>query len=226
MSLTVACVFVQGPYPYTAEYVYRLERMVRRHLERPFHFVCLTDRPELLPGIKTIRIDASLGSPESFGYWTKLRLFDPSVGLTGRVLYLDLDVLVVSDLEEIVSRPSSFSITEDQLSLERAPVGIDRYGRIVVRNFNSSVMAFTAGRGFEALFTEWRPEVSKHLSTDQDWIALRYPNADSMPCEWFPRIGRVQPPWPPEAKVVLCKKPKNHEAVLRWPELEQWWGAA
>jgi hypothetical protein len=36
----------------------------------------------------------------------------------------------------------------------------------------------------------------------------------------------VRPPWPKEAKVVLVKKPKNHEAVERWPWFEAMWGAA
>lgn len=223
--LTVACVFVQGPYPYTAEYVYRLRSMVRRYLARPFTFVCLTDRPEMLPGIQTIRIASTLGSPESVGYWTKLRLFDRSIGLTGRVLFLDLDVLIVSDLSPIVDQPAPFTITADELVGQRPMIDADRHGRMVIRRFNSSVMVFDAGCASD-LFDRWTAAASARLSTDQDWIAEQRPHAATMPCDWFPRISLVQPPWPDEAKVVLCKKPKNHEAAERWPWFAQAWRAA
>lgn len=224
--LTVACVFVEGPYPYTAEYVYRLLAMVTRHLSRPFSFVCLTDRPEELPGIETIRIDPTLGSPESVGYWTKLRLFDRSVGLKGRVLFLDLDVLVVADLAPIVDMPTSFALIDDAASLAaRGRVGTDRHGRTVIRRFNSSVMVFDAGSQ-DALFDGWTAARSQALSTDQDYIGEAAPDATAMPEAWFPRISRVQPPWPAETKVVLVKKPKNHEAAERWPWFDQMWRAA
>ena len=43
---TVACVFVRGHVPFTAEYVTRLAAMVKRWMDRPYQFVCLTDSPE------------------------------------------------------------------------------------------------------------------------------------------------------------------------------------
>lgn len=240
MNLTVVCVFVKGPYPYTPEYVIRLEKMVRKHLKRPFKFVCLTDRPELLPSIECIRIEPTLGSPESFGYWTKLRLFDPSIGLTGRVLFLDLDVLVVGDLEPIVNFTGPFSrlsLIDDAASLmKRGRVGPDRYGRLFFRRFNSSVMVFNGDDSPKELFTDWTPWASKVFSGDQDWIGARYVSdgdLEAMPEKWFPRLSLLANdeqfaatggPMPEEARVILCKKPKNHEAVERWPWFDAMWG--
>lgn len=227
--LTVACVYVQGPYPYTAEYVTRLERMVRRHLARKHWFVCLTDRPNELPStIETIPIAPLTGivPRNGEGYWNKVRLFDPAVGLnTGRILYLDLDTLIVSDLAPIVDFPAPFALTTDALVAERAHLTTDRYGRRLVRKFNSSVMVWDAGT-HTALFRDWTPAVAERLSTDQDWIAEHAPAAVGMPLAWFPRISQVQPPWPPDAKVVLVKKPKNHQAAERWPWFEPLWGRA
>lgn len=226
--LTVACVFVRGPYPYTADYVVRLERMVRRHLARPFHFVCLTDRAsELPPDIDTIHIAslAGLVPDNGAGYWNKLRLFDPEVGLTGRVLYLDLDSLVVAPLDPIVDYPAPLALTADAFVVERAHLNTDRKGRRLVRRFNSSVMVWDGGTQSE-LWTRWSPAIAQQLSTDQDWIGEQSEAAIGMPLEWFPRISRVQPPWPAEAKVVLVKKPKNHIAAEQWPWFEPMWGAA
>lgn len=225
--LTVACVWVAGPVAYTADYVRRLRRMVTRYLERPHRFVCLTDRPSELPDVETIAIESFAGQvPDNgAGYWAKVRLFDPAVGFASRVLYLDLDVLVVGDLAPIVDFPAAFALTEDALVLERAHLDRDRYGRQIVRRFNSSVMVWEGGL-YADLWTLWTPDVAQRLSTDQDWIAERYPTAGALPLAWFPRISRVQPPWPDDAKVVLVKKPKNHEAVERWPWFEPLWGAA
>lgn len=234
--LTVACVYVKGPYPYSADYVIRLEKMVRRYLQRPFRFVCLVDADTLRElggllsttheshprGLTLISSLADRVPRNGAGYWNKVRLFQPGQ-FSGRVLYLDLDTLVVAPLDPIVDYPAPFALTEDALVRERAHLDRDRYNRRLVRRYNSSVMVWDAGTAAD-VWHYWTPAVADRLSTDQDWIAERHPEAAAMPLDWFPRISRVQPPWPTEAKVVLVKKPKNHEAVERWPWFEPLWG--
>ncbi len=227
--LTVACVFVKGPYPYTAEYVHRLLAMVQKHLPRPFRFVCLTDQPWLFCSpIETIQIAQTLGSPESTGYWTKLRLFDKSLGLTGRVLFLDLDVLIVASLDPIVDVDAPLALTEDAFVVQRAHVTTDRFGRTLVRRFNSSVMVWTQSAETDRLFDDWTPAVSEALSGDQDWIGQQAPDARALPLQWFPRLSVLGTPetWPASAKVILAKKPKNVEACERWPWFNALWRAA
>lgn len=231
---TVACVWVQGPVPYTADYVGRLARMARRFLDRPFRFVCLTDRPAALaldPRIETIQIAAPTVPANGRGFWAKVECFNPAHGFTGRMLFLDLDVLVVRDLTDIVEFSSAFALPTDIFSPRAGPQA-DRYGRGVVRKFNSSVMVWDAGTQ-DVVYTDWTPAVADAYSTDQDWIAVRCPTAASMPLMWFPRISQMVAdpmfaatgtPMPPEARVVLVKKPKNVEAVQRWPWLDLAWG--
>ncbi len=224
--LTVVCVFVQGPFPYTAEYVYRLQAMVARHLDRPYRFVCLTDRPELVPGIETITIASTLGSPESFGYWTKLRLFDPALGFEGRLLFLDLDVLVVRSLAAIVATSGPLALIDSAASREKHGLyGSDRHGRLVIRRFNSSVIVYDCGTR-DGLCLDWTPSASVRLSTDQDWIGEQASDATALPETWFPRISQAQPPWPDDATVVLVKKPKNGECLRLYPWFDQAWGGA
>lgn len=222
-DLTIVCVYVRGPYPYTPVYVTRLWEMCQRWLTRPFRFVCLTDRPQELRGIERFQVPEA-ASPAD-GYWQKVRLFDPTWSLTGRVLYLDLDSIVVAPLDPIVDYPSTFALCEDELRRDMSRGDRDRRGRRIVRLFNSSVMVWDVGVNHD-LFTRWTPAVAEALSTDQDWIGQQCPEAAAMPADWFPRISQVQPPWPRAARVVLCKKPKNVQAVRRWPELAEWWGAA
>lgn len=229
--LTVCCVFVKGPYPYTADYVVRLERMVRRYLARPIQFVCLVDQHTIRPvldsdtPIRVVQVDsvAPYVPTNGGGYWNKVRLFDPKLFTQGRVLYLDLDSLIVAPLDPIVDYPTPFGLTEDAFVVERAHLDTDRYGRKLVRRYNSSVMVWDAGHAAD-IWTSWTPAIAARLSTDQDWIGERHPEAAAIPLDWFPRISKVQPPWPADAKVVLVKKPKNHEAVTRWPWFEPLWG--
>ncbi len=235
--LTVACVFVRGPYPYSAQYVIRLNRMVQRHLSRPFRFVCLTDRADELPAdIDTIAVPSLDGMVphNGVGYWAKLRLFDPALGLVGRCLFLDLDTLVVDALDPIVDFPAPLALTQDAFVVERAHLNTDRKGRRLVRRFNSSVMVWDGGTQSE-LWTRWSPAVAERLSTDQDWIGEFSEEARAMPLAWFPRLSHLVRdvdfestgrPMPVDAKVVLVKKPKNHIACEQWPWLNRAWGAA
>lgn len=229
--VTVACVYVRGEYPYTPEYVWRLSAMVRRWMDRPFRFVCLTDRPEEITQTcafaTPIRI-ASL-SPNG-GCWSKLELFNPARAWSGRVLYLDLDSLIVAPLAPILDYPAPFAITEDEIAREGRTKTIDRFGRRIVRRFNSSVMVWDpevrGPRSPEWLYQGWRDSDAERLSGDQDWIGEQWPDAAAMPASWFPRISRTAPPWPSDAKVILVKHPKNHIAAARWPWFKAQWGAA
>lgn len=222
--LTVTCVLVKGPVAYTPEYVVRLRRMVARYLPEKFQFVCLTDDPGALPDdVDVLAIPPThLAVPENGrGYWAKVQLFNRANGFTGRVLFLDLDVLVVGDLKPIVDAPTSLALCDDPFAGVEGER--DRYGRQVIRAFNSSVMAWDAGT-CDALYDDWRVDVTQRLSTDQDWIAEQRPDAIALPLAWFPRLSQVQPPWPEEARVVLCKKPKPHEAVTRFHWFDAQWG--
>lgn len=216
--LTVTCVFVQGEYPYTVEYVTRLRAMVARWIDRAFRFVCLTDQPWLFSDVETIPITKLHG----FAPWSKLHLFNPERQWEGRVLYLDLDSLIVAPLAPIIDAPASFAITDDSLAKPRA---YDAFGRSIVRRFNSSVMAWDGGT-HTSLFIDWTPDVADRLSGDQDWIGEQLPKAYAMPRAWFPRISEVTTPFPVDAKVVLVKQPKNMIAAATWPWFAQAWGAA
>lgn len=98
------------------EYVNRLYGMVRRNLSGPFRFFLLTDdstgiRPEVtcLP-LPELGCDLPVyaagiwGKGETrsplFGVWGKVRLWNPDLcGITGDVLFLDLDLVVTGSLD-------------------------------------------------------------------------------------------------------------------------------
>lgn len=215
---TVACVLVKGHVGYTVEYVRRLHAMVTRWLTPPFRFVCFTDQPWAMPA----EIDSvPIPNPAPLkGWWSKLRLFDPSNGLTGRVLYLDLDTLVVGALDPIVNYPAAFAL------VPHAGTFNGKGGLAVVKRFNSSVMVWNAGEQGR-LYQGWPPPDAKRLWGDQDSIGERAPDAAMMPAAWFPRLSEIEAgPVPDDARVVLAKKPKPAEAARRWTWVAETWRAA
>ena len=228
--VTVVCLFIRGEYPYTPEYVTRLRDMACRYLVtsvRSARFVCLTDRPELFTRDTAMDIIHVGRLPARYAFWSKLLVFNPDYGFTGRMLWLDLDVLVVNDLGPIVDFPAPFAFAADMFAATGdGPAQESRKdGRRYLPKYQGSVMVWNAGEQAD-LFTDWDPRISEEFYTDQDYYAARAPHAARMPVAWFPRISLVHPPWPAEAKVVLVKKPKNHVALERWPWFRQYWGAA
>jgi hypothetical protein len=215
---TACCVWVHGHVPFTSDYVIRLASMVKRHMDRPYRFVCLCDKPYMLAhqqGIERIQIP----KPERgiFGWWSKLRLFDASLGLSGRILYLDLDTLVVKSLAPILDYPSKFALIPDAGNFR------GRGSLAVVKQFNSSVMVWDAGVNAQ-LWDDWTPAVAKSLWGDQDWVSEQMPEADRMPAGWFPRLSELKENRPgPDCKVVLVKKPKPAEAVKLYPWISEYW---
>lgn len=215
MTVTIACVMVRGHVKFTPVYVERLLGMVAKNIDRPYRFVCLTNQPEAMPsGVEPIPI---VHSQSLKGWWAKINLFKPGM-FSGRVLYLDLDVLIVAPLAPIIDYPARMALVPDG-----APNFEGQGGLKTVHRYNSSVMVWDAGIA-DGLFNSWNPAVAERLWGDQDYIGEQMPSEVTMPVTWFPRISAVQPPWPADTKVVLVKKPKNHLAAQRWKWFEEAWG--
>lgn len=214
MALTVVCVWVNGHVPFTVEYVTKLEAMARRYLARPFEFICLTDRPWKVPEhIRTIPIQLRKGLK---GWWAKLEVFAPN-RFHGRVLYLDLDSLIVAPLDPIVDYPAPLAL------VPHAGTFNGKDGLAVVKRFNSSVMVWDA-ETVPPLLVRWTPDVAKRLHGDQDFIGEQCPTAATFPATWFPRLSEIEgPPFPPDVKVILAKVPKNTIAAKRWPWFREAW---
>ncbi len=107
---------------YGPEYVNKLHSMVRRHLHRPFRFVCLTDDSSGIdPGIETLPIpevgfaEFDQRKPWTFGHgWLKLTSFaDPLYDLQGRTLFLDLDIVIVDSLDPFFEQEGEFIVIRE-----------------------------------------------------------------------------------------------------------------
>lgn len=101
---------------YLPEHVAQLRRMIERHSKSNFRFVCVTDAPERMPGIETIRL-WDLPSPIVRGAnqpdcYKRLRLFsdEARAEFGDLVLSVDLDCLVRGDLLSLIDPSVDFKI--------------------------------------------------------------------------------------------------------------------
>lgn len=88
---------------YGAAYINRLYGMVSRNITPPFRFICFTDNAEgLHDGVEAMPLPDMRGDhPErTIGIWGKSRLWEKELfGITGPVLFIDLDVAIVGSLD-------------------------------------------------------------------------------------------------------------------------------
>lgn len=149
--LTVACVWWGNLYG--VEYVEKLRDAVARNLTIPHDFVCLTTNkvPEGVLTLRPPRGDA--------GWWQKINLFSPDMfGPSQRILYLDLDLVVINNLDEIASSQEPFCM-------------IENYGPNKGHAaHNSSCMVWTPTEKTHRIFTQFDEGVTKQLHGDQCWI--------------------------------------------------------
>lgn len=129
--LTVVC--VKWGKKYDSEYVLKLFRGVKRHLNQEHDFVCFTDDDKGLRDVKGIMIRKFTETGWT-GWWNKATLFSSSSKLSGRVMFIDLDTVIVSSLDKLSTFRGLFST-----------LGTDDFkneGR--VGGLNSSVMLWNA----------------------------------------------------------------------------------
>lgn len=93
------------------EYVNRLYSMVSRNLTLPFKFVCFTDNGAGINRNVEIRPlpDMALPDGKERG-WRKLSTFRDDIGLSGRVLFLDLDTVIVGNIDDYFTLDGDFCL--------------------------------------------------------------------------------------------------------------------
>lgn len=122
-------------------YVNKLYRAVQRHLSLPYRFICFTDTkiPELFDkGIELMPMDV----PDWKWNLKKMLLYKPNNGLTGRVLCLDLDIIILGSIDNIARYNEGFITCLAPYKKHKRRIG------------GGSIMGFDAGYGEERL---WNP---------------------------------------------------------------------
>ena len=99
---------------YGANFVNRLNTAIQRNTNRPTQLICLTDDPTGVDKSVICEPIPDINLPDEFitTPWRKLVLWqDNLVGLSGDVLFLDLDLVITGNLDEIFDfEPGRFCV--------------------------------------------------------------------------------------------------------------------
>lgn len=94
-EVSVVCVLKSGG-DYKAEHVRKLYENVKKYLKIPHEFVCLSDIPFEIEGVKRIPLLHTYS-----GWWSKVEVFREGIVSTPYILYLDLDTVLVRKVEKL-----------------------------------------------------------------------------------------------------------------------------
>lgn len=206
--------------------------MVSRHLTIPYEFVCLTDDPSPIDRVKLI-VQPSAGYNK--GWWHKVHMFDPELNISGRILYLDLDVVIHNNIDKLVLNHSNEFL------------GIRDFNRKFQPNWNklnSSVMSWIGGQ-YSNIFLDFKkfPREALMLHGDQDWIWQKLGNRITFwPDSWIlsykweirnrneinfgsvPRVFKTvaNPIIPPDCSICVFHGDPNPHDVLDPYVIDNW----
>lgn len=160
---------------YGPEYVNKLYNMVNRNLTIPFEFVCFTDSSAGLN--KSIRVEPLPNIP-AIGWWYKPYFFSADLPIKGTILFLDLDVIVFKNIDNLFSyKPGKFCIIRD----------FNRFLRPTWDRMNSSVFRLETGM-YDKHWQEFKKNVKSETVRnrgDQDWMFRYVKDHEFWPDEWI-----------------------------------------
>ncbi|WP_372726169.1 hypothetical protein [Novipirellula sp.] len=175
MQANIVC--IKWGTKYGSEYVNRLLRGIEKHLQMPFRFLCLTEKPEGID--KQVEIHPLPVTPFDEGAfdarkggetWRKVGLFQPGLaGLEGDTLFLDLDVVLTGPLDDFFTfEPGRFCVIHDWLEKRRAWMP-GRDGKVG----NTSVFRFNPERHSRVYqhFCDHQAEVLETFRIEQQYVS-------------------------------------------------------
>lgn len=179
---------------YSPEYVEKLYNSAKRNCTVDYDFVIITDNPVHYQHLdaKIITIEHDYWKNPKQGWWYKMYLFNPDLPIDNQVLYLDLDVVVVSNIDKF------FNYKQDQMCI------CQDFNRVTIPKYhvsNSSVMYFDRAQ-YADLWTTFinnHKELTSKYRGDQDYITAHlgknkhwWPQQWAMSWKWEVKGGGVK----------------------------------
>jgi hypothetical protein len=215
------------------DYVNRLYSGVRRNLDRPIRFFCMTeDARGLHPDVEVLplpdepfraEMDAALAVADRQGAMRKISLFREGVipGGAGPVLGFDLDVVITGDLAPILEHaPGKLAMRADWVEARRGhPTGHgsvfrfdpSRHGYLYDEVAADPTAAVEWARGSEQRFTSHRTQERGDFAYLPPAMVVSFKHG----CLGLPPVNWLRSPRLPADARVVCfhGRPKMHEAV-------------
>lgn len=192
------------------EYVNRLYAGVVRNTTIPVVFHCFTDNAT---GLNEKIVVHPLPNKGLDGWWNKLYLFSGEIPIMGRLVFMDLDTLIVGNIDHILSQDTGFIALRDWYKAEKDPK---------TTILNSSLMSYESHKHTH-IWTQFmkRPkEIVKqiHPAGDQEWIRQQQPDRiywqDLFPDQLVSFKSHCLKGLPPSARIVCYHgKPSIPESI-------------
>lgn len=200
--------------------VERLYRSVRKHIDRPFTFYCLTNTTESFPDyVKPIPLIYAWP-----GWWSKMEIHRPDLP-SGRTLYMDLDSHCMRSIGPILDYPGDLVMFDTQIAKERwESLRKDKW----VCRYQAATMLFTPGTPIMEYvwmkFLKYPEMWMKQYRSDQDIMGDWTPNQPTFPKEWMTKLDwlRRNPEGLPEETIIVTGQTKDglfrHTDRIDWFE--------
>lgn len=222
--ISVACVYWKGKFRgreniFSSKWVRILFNMVYRNLpDDAFQFFCLTNVPEEFENDKYIQ---AIPLEHNWrGWWSKIELFKPGLFPdNSRVLYLDLDSIVLKNLNPLFELDSDFIMMESKLkgTQERYDKFENRI-KITIYKWSSTTMLWSPSVGYP-IYNDFNYEKdSYHFRGDQDWINYKMENVTTFPKNWVGKLRDCEGLKPHKDMIVVAPLstkilPKKNESA-------------
>ena len=194
----VICVYTGAKY--SVKFVNILYNMVERNLTKPFNFYCLTYNKEQLFNKDIKLIDVP--KPILDNWWNKMHLFNKKLNIQGNILYIDLDVVILNNLDDFFThyKDEDFCVIRD-------------FGQPTT-TFNSSVMKYNI-KHHGHIWDNYIKEKEKYdkMHGDQNVITdmmFRHSQTRIVPDDWTYSFK-----WPERGKPKQYQKYKPEDHPLK-----------
>lgn len=210
-----------------------LFRACREYTSGPLRFVCLTDDADgLTEGVEAWQIpDIGLSLEEWSrpGVWPKLSLFSPALISLGRVLFIDLDMMIVGDLSPFFE-PTQGAIFQNMGDSWRPTPKSE------ARETGSCIFSYEPGAEQKVLevFLADKANAMMRWRNEQDFVGAHVSKADYWPDDLVVSFKRhlchrnaaglfVKPVPPPKATSIVAfhgtPRPRETLEKLIWGPL-------
>jgi len=187
---------------YGPDHVKKLRNMVKRHLHIPYEFICITDDPTGLDGIKTIPLWDKC--KELGGCFNRMYVFSEDMKeiIGDRFVIIDLDCVIVNDITPLLDIEDDFKINAYQGMFTEDK---DQY-------YNGAMVLMNAGARkevWESFNFKKSPKKiyrnQKVIGTDQAWIRMVLGKKEN---RWGPEDGVY------EARNMGAEIPTNSRIIF------------
>ncbi len=218
---------------YPADYVNVLYSACRKNLTGDFRFVCLTDDSAgFFDGIEAFPIPELKLSEgmERSGQWKKVVIYAADLyGLTGRALFIDLDMVICGNLDAFFDYPSGFVTTDMGDDWRPNPTGKAKPAP------GTCLFAFNLGQEAQILnrFLAAPQKAADEYVIEQEWVGAQASSMDYWPAGWVISFKRhlrqpigldlfLPPKLPPKDARVLAFHGEPRPADLIRPKAGFW----